>query len=211
MKVRIRLSIGKKAFLLLGFFVVLAGLAIVLSNLRSPKATEGSTIVYEGIPFSFEKFLKGVSLEEVKKEIKLSQEEEKWLKETFLTNPSLKNVYIIFENTSQNSLVALGGIEIASKLTLLYTHQGRPPVPVANYTQFHEAQRKGMLTIFPLHVTSVEGFENASSESPAIALVPPVISNETGIKIKGYTVIIQGKSEEGFRKAVVRFLLALVF
>jgi len=106
-----------------------------------------------------------------------------------LWNNSVKNVTIVFMDTTDLNHVTVEAIEVAYKLKLAYN--------IFNFSTNISAQE-------------VESFENLSKENVFIALVPPSISNETIVKINDNVIFIKAKTYEEFDLATAKFIMVVL-
>lgn len=103
-----------------------------------------------------------------------------------LWNPEIKNLTIVFMNTSDMNYTEVEAFEIAFKLKIAY-----------------------MSSNFPVKISGqdVSSFENLTKEDVFIALIPPSISNETSVRVEDNIIFIRGKSFKEFDLATVKFLM----
>ncbi|MDI6806507.1 MAG: hypothetical protein QMD14_01680 [Candidatus Aenigmarchaeota archaeon] len=163
-----------------------------------------TTIEYRGVIFSFKEFKPDVDLRKVMKVPVYPNDE---AISSLVFSPKIKNIFIVFKDSPDNALVALSGVEIGVKLKLALTTHGYKVKSVTNLTQMFEAREQGFLTIFPREIASYDGLVG-EEESLLIALVPPILTNETLVKVEDYVIFIMGKNREDFELATIRFLLA---
>lgn len=104
---------------------------------------------------------------------------------SILWDRNIENITIVFTSSSDLELVNVEAFEITYKLKLAYLIKG------------YKVDIKG------------KEVENLTSDfpSPSIVLIPPSLSNKTGIEVKNKTIIISGKDKQGFDLAVVKFLI----
>ena len=107
---------------------------------------------------------------------------------------ALDNITIVYVNSSDNNKVQLEAFEIVYKMTLAYQHI---------------AYLNNVYKDIPFGSRVVDSYENLSGtpSNPLIALVPPVLSNETVVMEKDNVIYIKGKTMEEFDLATVKFLM----
>jgi hypothetical protein len=123
---------------------------------------------------------------DLKKAKKISIENEERIKE-ILYGEELKEVNLVFVNSTQNVLVKVQIIEVAFKLTIAYNVFDKN------------------VTIKPLNVTSYE--LSGNEEKVIIAFVPPIFATQTKVYEKNFVIYIEGKTPKDFDMATVRFLM----
>lgn len=106
----------------------------------------------------------------------------------------LQNITIVFVNSSDNGKVAVEAFEITHKMTIAYQHIGN-----LNNVYFD----------IGFNGREVDSYENLSANSSniVIALVPPILSNDTLVEEKNNVIYIKGKTMEDFDLATVKFLM----
>lgn len=104
-----------------------------------------------------------------------------------LWDRNIENVTIVFTNSSDLELVGVESFEIAYKLGLAYRIKG------------YNVEIKGKEFDYP--------FSFDYLPNPSIVLIPPSLSNKTGIEVKNKMIIISGKDKQGFDLATVKFLI----
>jgi hypothetical protein len=166
----------KTIFILSVFFIVL--LSIFLWYYFSQRPIY--TINYGGIILNFRADLREANKVPVYPNESLIHE--------ILWDPEIKNVTIVFMNTTDVSLTAIQAFEIAYKLTIAYK--------MHNY----------FVTISAKEVNSFENL-SASKENPFIALAPPSISNETLIETENNVIFIKAKTNKEFDLAAVKLMI----
>lgn len=102
-----------------------------------------------------------------------------------LWDKDIENITIAFTNSTDLDLVGVEAFEITYKLKFAYLLKG--------YN----------VSIIGKKVDNL----NFDFSSPTIILIPPSLSNNTGIEIKNKTIIISGKNKEEFDLATVKFLI----
>jgi hypothetical protein len=109
--------------------------------------------------------------------------------QTIIWNPKIRNLTIVYVNSSDISLVQVEAIEISYKMTLAYL-------------SFN----------FDTKIIGRElySFDNltATPEYPIIALVPPSFSNETLVKTMGNVIYIKGNTSKDFDLATAKFIMS---
>ncbi|MDI6798851.1 MAG: hypothetical protein QMD12_02550 [Candidatus Aenigmarchaeota archaeon] len=108
-----------------------------------------------------------------------------------LWDREVKNVTIIFTNTSDMGLVAVEAFEIAYKLRLA------------------QLILKRDINVTSREVPSFDmAFLNSLCDSTAlIALIPPSVSNETGIRAENCVIFISAKSKSDFDLVTTKFII----
>lgn len=104
-------------------------------------------------------------------------------------DPEILNVTIAFTDTPDNQIVAVNAFEIAYKLRIAYL--------TFNWD-------------VPINGMEVESFENLTGDRQhlIIALVPPYLTNETGVEMRDSVIYVKGKTYEDFDRATIKFLMA---
>lgn len=111
-----------------------------------------------------------------------------------LWDKEVKNVTIVFTNTSDMGIVAVEAFEIAYKLKLAYLTTKRDiditlPIEVSSFD-----------------IAFLNSFRN-STQNTLIALIPPSISNETGIRVESNVIFISAKSKNDFDLVTAKFIM----
>ena len=105
-------------------------------------------------------------------------------------NESVKRINITFVNSTDNSLVAVNGFEVSSKLSAIFYLNGISKkikgVEVENY--------------------SLKGTE----DTLIIALIPPALANKTEVRLEDHVIFISGKTAKEFDLATIKFLLSVM-
>jgi len=105
-------------------------------------------------------------------------------------NESVKRINVTFVNSTDNSLVAVDGYEVSSKLSAIFYLNGISKkikgMEVANY--------------------SLKGTE----DTLVIALIPPALANKTEVRLEDRVIFIYGKTEKEFDLATIKFLLSVM-
>ena len=101
-------------------------------------------------------------------------------------NPFVQNLPVVFQDTSQNSLVYVEAYEIGYKMRTAYLTINRQVNINSRVVNFTE---QGMLI------------------NPVIVLVPPVLANETSVRVSNFTVIISAKTLKEFDLVTDKFLM----
>lgn len=165
-------------------FVLLIGLIVAFSifylyNFKS--YTPLTSVIYHGNEISFRDDLR----EAVKVPVFPSKNEIN----SVMMNPSVKNVTILYKLTeSSESMYAIESFEIIFKLKIAYLSNNM------NVT---------------LNVQNITSYENlkGNPENPIIALVHPIYSNETAVRVEDHTIFIKGKNDRDFDLATINFLV----
>ena len=123
---------------------------------------------------------------DLRKAKKVPIENEERIKE-ILYGEGLKEVDLVFVNSTQNVLVKIQIMEVAFKLTIAYNVFDKN------------------VTLKPLNVSSYD--LKGSEERVIIALVPPIFANQTKVYEKDFVIYIEGKTPKDFDMATVRFLI----
>jgi len=105
-------------------------------------------------------------------------------------NERVKRINIVFVNSSDNSLVAVNGFEVSSKLSLVF------------YLNNMTKKIKG-LEVASYNVTGTE-------DTLVVALIPPALANKTEVWLEDHAIFISGKTSKEFDLATVRFLLSVM-
>ena len=181
-KKRYKLRVRKKEvilalLILIGFISIYFGYKIYLQHFAPIKSVN-----YHGIPLEFRTDLREANKIPV-------YPNEKAL--NIFYNPKIRKVYIVFRNTTQNSLVEVEAWEIAFKLKTFYNLL-RWPVEIkgANVTSYSQAK--------------------GNSTYPVIVLIPPVDANSTYVNVSNYTVFISGTDLHHFDLATNKFLMTVL-
>lgn len=103
-----------------------------------------------------------------------------------VANPLVTNLTIAFQNTPQNDLVGVEAYGIAYKMRTAYLIANRD-ININSYV--------ANSTIY------------GSADNPAIILIPPVLANETSIRVSNFTIIISAKTLKEFDLATDKFLM----
>ncbi|TAL46732.1 hypothetical protein EPN87_04470 [archaeon] len=98
--------------------------------------------------------------------------------------PFMTNLTISFQNTSQNNLVGVEAYEVAYKMKTAYIALNRN-----------------------INITSHLGAVQGSESNPVVILVPPMLANETSVRVSGFTITISGKTQREFDLATDKFLM----
>ena len=106
-------------------------------------------------------------------------------------NPNIRNIYICFRNTTNNSLVAVEAYEITYKLKTFY-NLARVPVEIQGKNVTYYGQIKG------------------NSTSLVIYIIPPVDANGTYVNITNYTVYVSGTSVKNLDYATEKLLIGVL-
>lgn len=103
-----------------------------------------------------------------------------------LWKSDIKNLKIVFMNTSDLNYVGLEAFEIAYKLKIAYDY-------------FY----------MPVNISGqdVASFENLQGADVFIALMPPSISNETEIRVEDNVIFIKAKNYKDFDLVTIKFLI----
>ncbi len=105
-------------------------------------------------------------------------------------NESVKRINITFVNSTDNSLVAVNGFEVSSKLSTIF------------YLNGIYKKIKG---------SEVENYTLKGTEDTLIiALVPPALANKTEVRLQDHVIFISGKTEKEFDLATIKFLLSVM-
>ncbi|MGC8812446.1 MAG: hypothetical protein ACP5O8_02555 [Candidatus Aenigmatarchaeota archaeon] len=171
-KVKIKISKNLVIFLLLALIFILAIAYFKISEYKPLTA-----INYEGFLLQFRADLREANKLEADKEAI----------EEILWDKNVKNITIIFTNSSDLELVGVESFEIAYKLGLAYRIKG------------YDVEIKGKELSYP--------FSFDSLPKPSIVLIPPSLSDKTGIEVRNSSIIISGKNKEEFDLATVKFLI----
>jgi hypothetical protein len=111
-----------------------------------------------------------------------------------LWGPQLKNITIVWVNSSENNMVTVEAFEITYKMNLAYKHIGNLNGVNINVVFNH------------MEVSSYDNL-TATENNPIIAIVPPIFSNETAVRAENNVIYIKGKTFEEFDLATVKFLM----
>lgn len=106
-----------------------------------------------------------------------------------IANPSIRNITIVFKDAgAKNGYYILEEFEIINKLFFLYKIMEISP------------KFEGL---------EIQDYENltATEENPIIALIHPIYSNETSIKVKNNVIYLQGTDLKNFDLATIKFLM----
>ena len=111
-----------------------------------------------------------------------------------LWNYQIQNITIVYVNSSENNIVAVEAFEITNKMKIAYQHI---------------AHLNNVYIDIGFNGKAVDSYENLSStpSNPLIALVPPLLSNDTLVMEKDNVIYIKGKTMEDFDLATVKFLM----
>ena len=111
-----------------------------------------------------------------------------------LWNLYIENLTIVWINSSDNSKVGVEGAEIALKMGLAYAHMSRV---------------SGIPLSIGFNGEEINSYENLSStpNNIIIALIPPILSNETVVNAVDNVIYIKGKTFEEFDLATIKFLM----
>jgi len=109
---------------------------------------------------------------------------------SLIRSPIISRIDIVFKPADEkdNPLYVVEGFEIARKLSMLYEKWQRPP-------EFKS---------YP-----VDSYENLTGklQNPIIAMIHPVYSNETAVRVQNRTIFISGTDAHKFDLATVKFLM----
>ena len=108
--------------------------------------------------------------------------------ENLIWNEKLKNITIVFVNSTQNGLVQVQAFEIAFKLALAYQLKNKN-VEIKGKEVFSYSKLKG------------------SEENILIALIPPIFANQTKVWVKDYVIFVEAKNPKEFDLATIKFLI----
>ena len=135
-----------------------------------------------GIEFGFRRDIR----EALKVEIENSSEIEK-----ALWNPRLRNLTLVFVNSSDNLLVKIEFFEITYKLAQAYRLKGRS---------------------IKISGKPVESYEDlkGSEANVWIAVLPPYFTSHTKVWFKDWVVYIEGKDPKDLDLATIRFLITVL-
>jgi len=111
--------------------------------------------------------------------------------EKALWNPRLKNLTLVFVNSSDNLLVKIEFFEITYKLAQAYKLKNRS------------------ISIAGKAVESYEGLKG-SEANVWIAVIPPYFTSHTKVWFKDWVVYIEGKNPKDLDLATIRFLLTVL-
>lgn len=103
-------------------------------------------------------------------------------------NPEIQTLTIAYVNSSDNTIVAANAFEITYKLKLIY-----------------------LILNLDVNITGeeVNSYSNltATSENPIIALIPPIFTSETLVKVEDNIIYIKAKTYEEFDLTTVKVLM----
>lgn len=116
--------------------------------------------------------------------------QEKEFRRLFL-NPTLEKISIVFVNSQENSYVAVEMFEIAYKLRYGFLKIGRD-IKIDSY-----------------NVSSYQGLKGSENHI-LVAIIPPIFSEKTEVKLEDYVVYIQGKSFKELDLATIKFILTVL-
>jgi hypothetical protein len=100
--------------------------------------------------------------------------------------PFVADLTIAFQNTSQNNLVGVEAYEIAYKMRTAYLALNRN------------------INITPRLADSTA---YGTQENPVVFLVPPILANETSVRVTNFTVVISARTPKEFDLATDKFLM----
>ncbi len=172
---RIKLKLSKNSLI----FLLALILVFLIVFLFLPKLTYQplTTLNFKGVLLQFRADLREAN--------KIEADEESI--RNILWNRNLKNVTIVFTNSSDLDLVGVEAFEISYKLRLAYLLEG------------YNVEIKGK---------QVEDLSSLDSlPKPSIVLIPPSLSNKTSIEVKDSIIIISGKDKKEFDLTTVKFLI----
>jgi hypothetical protein len=121
-------------------------------------------------------------------------------------NPNVQNVFILFVNSPDNSLVGVEAAEIAFKLSIAYIRLGYKVKTTRNVTELIVPRAGKIIFIYTNNVSSYD--LTTDERNPMIALVPPALTNRTIVRVENNVAFIEGKSREEFELAMIKFLLS---
>jgi hypothetical protein len=171
---RIKIKISRNLAIFLALFLIII-FVIVYFKISEYKPL--TTINYKGLVLQFRADLREAN--------KIEADEEAIRK--ILWDKNIKNITIVFPNSSDLELIGVESFEIAYKLRLAYLLEG------------YDVEIKGKDFSYP--------FSFESLPKPSIILIPPSLSNETFVKVEDSLIIISGKDEKDFDLATVKFLI----
>ncbi|MEM5836516.1 MAG: hypothetical protein QW472_05580 [Candidatus Aenigmatarchaeota archaeon] len=170
-----RFKLDKK-FLLIGLALIFLT-AIAISQIKPPIYT----LDYHGVKLKFRADLRSVDGIKVFPSEKAVREE--------IMSPFVENITIVYKpgNETINAHYAVEVFEIVNKLAVAYRLKFGyiPKVKVLN-------------------VTSYENLEG-TAENPIIALIHPIYSNETSIRLEKHVIYIQAENAETLEKQLKNF------
>lgn len=175
-----------RIILLCGFLVLIVSLLIYSSYLSSlPKPIH--SVVVNGKTINFRADLRKAD------KIRVYPSENKLYVE--LMRPLVKNITIAFKpvDEKENPYYILQIIELIPKLSFAYLKEGLEPY-------FNEE---------PLVVDSYDNI-TTTTYSPIIALVHPVYSNETAIRVKNHVIYLEAKNYEDFDLVTAKLLIVVL-
>lgn len=192
-----RIKITRKMLLII-FLLVLGAIFgwLIYQYFQPLKRVE-----YGGVIWEFSQDLKKA------KKIEVLPNEER-VHELFF-NPNVQNIFIFFVDSPDNSLVGASAAEIAFKLSVAYIRLGYKVKTTRNVTELI-VPRVGK-EIF-IYTTNVSSYTNlfAEERSPAIALVPPTLTNKTIVRVENNIAFIEGKNKEEFELATIKFIISAI-
>lgn len=164
--------------MIISFVIAICVAGITIAYLKIPKPI--TTYNLDGLKFRFRADLRKAN------NILVYPDEETI--RNIIWNPEIQNLTIVYVNSSDNAIVAVNAFEITYKLKLIY-----------------------FFLNYDINITGkeIESYDElaATSENPVIALIPPVFSNETLVKVKDNIIYIKAKTYEEFDLATVKFLM----
>lgn len=176
--IRIKFKRGQIIFLSV---LVTAAVLVFLYDIYSPKPI--TEINYDGVVLKFRADLREA------KNIKVYPNEQALYGE--LMNPLIENITIAVKPAGeQNPIYSIQAVELATKLEIAYLKLGLDPY-------------------FNRQPLIVESYENLTGEpeKPIIALVHPLYSDETIVRVENNVVFVKAKDYKGFDLAVVKLLM----
>lgn len=183
----IRIKLTKMRLILLCTLIILGSVFIAfLPNIRSwyLSLQPIRKINYHGVPMEFREDLK------LAKKISVIPNEES-VKRIFWSDSIDRVTIAVLNTTNETSLIGVEAYEITFKLSTFYTLMNA------------RTEIKGKEVSF---VSEVRG----NSTNPVIYIIPPVIANETLVKVENYTVYISGKTLKDLDLATIKFLMIVL-
>jgi hypothetical protein len=171
----------QRAVFFASILIVIISIALLIQQIKLPIYS----LNYYGTKISFRINLRDVKDVAVYPNEKAVRDE--------IMNQFVENITIVYKpNESINSHYAVEVFEIVNKLAVAYK------------------LRFGYMPNF--NVVNVTSYENltATSNNPKIALVHPIYSNETSVRLEGNVIYIKGKNATSWQDQLGNFDLAVV-